>query len=145
MHRIAPLFRRRTDMILNGQVDLVINDYQTPLWIKLQGQLYLIENRDMMWQALSRQHLSQKARGVQSVDGEMEDVVRLAHGALRVTMHWRETTDPKAADAARWYRTVHVCRPVDEGLRITGLTVTETRPVPVEARPKGFPPPCEDW
>jgi len=139
------MFQRRAELILQGKIDQAVLDYQTPLWVKLRGQFYEIGDRDSMWQVLSRQHLSQKARGVESITGELEDVVRLAHGALQVKMHWREATDPKGEDAARWFRTVYVCRPAEEGFRITGLTVTETRPVPEDVRPKVFPPPCEDW
>ena len=30
-------------------------------------------------------------------------------------------------------------------LFVVGLTLTETRPVPEDLLPKGFPPPCQDW
>lgn len=132
-------------MILTGQIDQAVEGYVTPFWCRFRGQFFHISTREDLWEMLSRQHLSQMARGIVSIQGELEDAVRLAHGAIRATVHWVETSDMRAGDTARWFRTIYVCRPVEETFRVVGLTLTETRAVPDMLLPRVFPPPCEDW
>jgi hypothetical protein len=145
MHSLLSIFQHRTDLILRGQIDEAVAGYVIPFWSRFRGTFYQITNAQDLWEALSRQHLSQKARGILSVAGELEDVAALPHGAQQVTVHWTETCDMRAGDTARWYRTVYVCRTEDQTLKTIGLTVTETRAVPLPPLPKVFPPPCADW
>ena len=145
MHTLLPTFQRRADLILHGQIDLAVDGYMTPFWCRFRGQFFHIATREELWEMLSRQHLSQMARGIVRIVGEMEEAVSLAHGALRVTVHWQETSDTRGGDTARWFRTVYVCRQAQDALRVVGLTLTETRRVSEPFLPRVFPSPCEDW
>ncbi len=145
MHPLLSIFQHRADLILQGQIDEAVAGYVIPFWTRFRGTFYQITNPQDLWEALSRQHLSQKARGILRVTGELEGVAPLAQGGRQVTVHWKETCDMRAGDTARWYRTVYVCRPKDDTYKTIGLTLTETRPLPASFQPRVFPPPCEDW
>lgn len=145
MFSILPAFQNRADLILQGKIDQVADSYVTPLWTKFRGQFYKLENREQVWEMLSRQYLSQKSRGVMASYGTLEDVVRLAHGSLQVTIHWRERTNPKLDNAARSYRVTYVCRSSDD-LRVVGFTLTETQPIPQDVPTLKFPQDtCHGW
>lgn len=138
-------FQKRADLLLRGEIEPIIDSYQTPMWTRFRSEFYSIADRAEMWSILVRQHLSQKARGVVAVRGSFVAQEPLLHDRSRITIDWVESCAPNRPDASRSFRIVYVCRPTDGGHVITGFSLEETRPPAIGLHAPIFPPPCEDW
>lgn len=144
MHDVLAIFQKRAEMMLHGQLDDLATWFVTPLTANFLGRPVPIDTREKMWEILSRQHLSQKSRGVVSVHGTLDDIVTLPDGTVQVCIHWRESTNPQLADASRSYRVTYTCRSIHD-LHVTGFTLVETQAPPKDAPLMVFPKDGERW
>lgn len=120
--QITTHLQRRGELLLSGQIDTLVSDFEFPLPVYLGSRRLVIHSHDQAWVIFNHLRTAYVERGVVLLRPKVLALDLPRAGRFRVWVDWHEIAFP--AEASRISQAVYFCRQTDIGLRTEMLNYT---------------------
>lgn len=120
--QITSHLQRRGELLLSGQIDALVSDFDFPLPVFLCAQRLVITAPEQAWVIFDHLRKAYIQRGVVMLRPKVSAIDLPRAGRFRVWVDWQEIAFP--AEASRISQAVYYCRQTELGLRTEMLNYT---------------------
>lgn len=120
--QITSHLQRRGELLLSGQVEVLMSDFDLPLPVFLGSRRLVIASRDQGWQVFDHLRKAYVESGVVALCPKVTAIEVPRAGRFRVWVDWHEIAVP--VEASRISQAIYYCRHSALGLRTEMLNYT---------------------